>query len=143
MGTMPVGGIELYINRREGQYLDEMLTMFGLKEINKALTLVSKPATERASSLYVFLNINTMLKGVLRSTHEKGGGIWLTESALQHIVQALAVCDPFEMSAELALEHSQLSMEILKRIAPELTLVEGLVARWEDSPLTTKSKGWD
>lgn len=140
---MPVGGLELFVNRREAQYLEQILTLFALKEIQAGIQLAMKPVNERVGNLYNFMTLNITLKNTMRAVQDKGGGVWLIAPGVEHLIAAMTYCDPSEMSSELQLEHEACSNELMNRIAPQMTLIEKLAGRFETSPLTTHSDKWD
>ncbi len=137
--VMPVGGTEVYLNRQEAQYLDEVLAVFGIKEIQASLSLVNLPIPDRTGNLYGFMAMNITLKNMMRNAQEKGGAIWLMPKAIEHLVAAVSMFDPDGMPSELVSTHISCSSKVLDRLLPKATLLSSLVNRWEESPLTTKS----
>ena len=141
--TMPIGAVEFFLTRREAQYLDDILRIFAIQEIHATLATTKLTEPERVSNLYTFMQCNTTLANVFRNVQEKGGAVWMSIQWIEHVTNGIGMANPENMSREVKLEHHQLAQTLLERLQPRLTLVEGLVNRWEESPLTTKSKNWD
>lgn len=114
-----------------------------MRELNAGLQMTNKPVYERAGSLYSFMLINVSLRSLFQRTQENGGGIWLTSQGVEHVMSAITMVEPSDMTPELAIEHQACGEALLDRIAPKLTYVEKLVGRWDESPLTDKTSKWD
>lgn len=143
MSNVPIGGLEMFLSRREAQYLDQLLVVFAMRELNAGLQLVNKPIHERAGSLYNFMLVNFSLRSLFQRQQDAGGGIWMTSQGVEHVIAAISMVEPSDMPPELQIEHSACSEKLIDRIVPKLTYVEKLVGRWDESPLTDKTNKWD